>query len=74
MTTIVLSDGLPCEVRRLGLFELDGKGRDVLGVYRYTLLLATGQIVEDEYDIRALDYVPTPPDMPASEVQPQSPE
>lgn len=69
-----LSDGLPCKVRQLGLFELDGKGREVLGVYRYSLLLATGQIVEDEYDIRALDYTPTPPDKPANEIIQNSPE
>lgn len=70
----VLSDGLECKVRQLGLFELDGKGREVLGVYRYSLLLATGQIVDDEYDLRALTYTPTPPDKPASEIQPNSPE
>lgn len=71
---LTLSDGLPCKVRQLGLFELDGKGREVLGVYRYSLLLATGQVVEDEYDIRALDYTPTPPDKPANEIAPQSSE
>lgn len=71
---IILSDNLPCKVRQLGLFELDGKGREVLGIYRYSLLLATGQIVEDEYDIRALDYTPTPPDKPANEIAPQSSE
>lgn len=69
-----LSDGLPCKVRQLGLFELDDKGREVLGVYRYSLLLATGQIVEDEYDIRTLDYTPTPPDKPANEITHNSPE
>lgn len=72
--TIVLSDGLPCRVRQLGLFELDGKGREILGPYRYSLLLATGQIVEDEYDIRALTYTPTPPPIPANEVIQNSPE
>lgn len=74
MLTIILSDGLPCKIRQLGLFELDGKGREVLGVYRYSLLLATGQIVEDDYDIRALTYTPTPPDKPANEIAPNSPE
>lgn len=70
----VLSDNEPCKVRQLGLFELDGKGREILGVYRYSLLLATGQIVEDEYDIRALDFIPTPPDMPTEEIRAGSPE
>lgn len=74
MPTVILSDNLPCKVRQLGLFELDGKGREVLGIYRYSLLLATGQVIEDEYDIRALDYTPTPPDKPANEIAPQSSE
>lgn len=74
MPVVTLSDGLPCKVRQLGLFELDNKGREVLGVYRYSLLLATGQIVDDEYDLRALDYTPTPPDKPANEIIPNSPE
>lgn len=72
--TVILSDNLPCKIRPLGLFELDGKGREVLGVYRYSLLLATGQVVEDEYDIRALTYTPTPPDRPANEIEPNSPD
>lgn len=71
---IILSDNLPCKVRQLALFELDNKGREVLGIYRYSLLLATGQIVEDEYDLRALDYTPTLPDKPINEIIPNSPE
>ena len=71
---IILSDGLPCEVRRLGLYELDNKGRPITGPYSYSLLLATGQIVEDTYDLRALTSIPTPPDMPAEEIRQGSPE
>lgn len=67
--TVILSDGQPCKVRQLGLYELNGKGREVLGPYKYSLLLATGQIVEDDYDLRALDYTPHPPDKPVTEVQ-----
>jgi hypothetical protein len=74
MPTVTLSDNLPCEVRKLGLFELDNVGREVLGIYKYSLLLATGQVVDDEYDIRALDYTPTKPDMPIEQIQPNSPE
>lgn len=74
MTTVTLSDNLPCKVRQLALFELDGKGREVLGVYRYSILLATGQILEDEYDIRALDHIPTLPDIPIPEIVPKSAE
>lgn len=71
---VILSDGAACRVRQLGLFELDSKGREVLGPYRYSLLLASGQIVESEYDIRALTYTPTPPDLPPGEVSAGTPE
>lgn len=74
MPTVTLSDGQPCKVRQLSLFELDGKGREVLGIYRYQLLMATGQIVEDTYDIRALTYTPTRPDMPLDQIKPGSTE
>ena len=74
MPIVKLSDGLECKVRQLGLFELDGKGRDVLGVYRYTLLLASGQFTEDESDVRALTYTPTRPDVPIEQIVPNSPE
>lgn len=74
MKVVTLSDGALCKVRQLGLFELDSVGREVLGPYKYTLLLATGVFVEDVYDIRDLDYTPTPPDMPASEIKPNSEE
>lgn len=74
MPIVTLSDGQPCNVRQLGLFELDGKGREVLGVYRYQLLLATGQIVEDTYDIRALTYTPSRPNIPLDQIKPGSTE
>ncbi len=70
--TILLSDGLPCRVRQLGLFELNGKGRAILGPYCYSMLLATGQVVEDEYELRALEETPKPPDLPAAEIKPGS--
>lgn len=72
--TVILSDGLPCKVTQLGLFTLDKVGREVLGVYKYTLLLASGQFVEDSYDIRALTYTPTRPDIPLDQIKPNSPE
>lgn len=67
--SITLSDNQPCKVRQLGLFELDGKGREVLGPYRYTMLSATGGIIEDTYDLRALDEIPQPPDRPLEEIK-----
>ena len=74
MSLVTLSDGEFCKVRRLGLFELDKVGREVLGVYKYTLLLASGQFTEDEYDVRALTYTPTRPDIPIEQIVPNSPE
>lgn len=67
--TVVLSDGAPCKVRVLGLFELDGVGREPLGPYRYTVLLATGEVMEDEYDIRAVKEVPKPPDVAIEDIE-----
>lgn len=73
--TITLSDELPCRVRQLGLFEIDGKGREVLGPYKYTMLSATGQFIEDEY-VMPQDQadIPIKPDVPKERVQPGTPE
>ena len=46
---VTLSDGLPCQVRCLGLFELDAVGPDIPGPYRYSILTYTGQVFEAEY-------------------------
>lgn len=70
--TVTLSDNLPCQVRQLGLFELDGVGREIIGPYRYALFMATGQILEDEYELRAWEKPPTPPDIEPSKIEPQS--
>ncbi len=58
-----LSDGEPCSVRVLGLFELDTVGPDIPGPYRYSILTYTGQVYEAEY--RLPDTPPVPPDDPA---------
>lgn len=70
--SVTLSDGLPCEVRQLGLFELDGVGRQVLPPYSYSILLATGRVVDVEYDLRALDFTPEPSKLPKDELKPGS--
>lgn len=73
--TIVLSDELPCRVRQLGLFELDGKGREVIGPYRYTMLSATGQFLEDEYVLPTDPAdIPIKPDKPLNELTPEEQE
>ena len=72
--TVTLSDGLPCEVRQLGLFETDGIGREIIPAYSYSILLATGRVVEVEYNLRALDFTPTPANVPKEELKPNTPE
>lgn len=73
--SITLSDNQPCKVRQLGLFELDGKGREVLGLYRYTMLSATGQFLEDEYVLPTDPAdIPVKPDKPINELTPEEQE
>lgn len=62
--TTILSDSQPCRVRVLGLFELSDVAPEILGPYRYSMLLATGDIVEDEYH-----FPPKPPAEPAIPVE-----
>lgn len=49
--TIELSDGLPCQVRVLGLFELDTLGPDIPGPYFYQVLTYTGVVYDIEYPL-----------------------
>lgn len=67
--TVTLSGGESCRVRQLSLFELDNKAREIIGPYRYSILLATGQIVESEYDLRAIETPPIKPEKPALEIE-----
>lgn len=71
---VTLSDGLDCEVRRLGIFELDGKGPELLGPFRYTFTLANGQEVEEEYNLYARTKPPKHPGVPEDEIVERSPE
>jgi hypothetical protein len=65
---VELSDGAPCPVRMLGLFELDAVGPDIPGPYRYSILTYTGQVYEAEYEMPD-----TPPEKPdADEPEPNS--
>lgn len=73
--TVILADGQPCRVRQLGLFELDGKGRDILGPYRYTMLSAVGVFLEDEYVLPTDSAdIPVRPDKPVNELTPEEQE
>lgn len=66
---VILSDGEKCKVRILGLFELDGIAEPPLGPYRYSILMATGEILEDEYDLRAVKDIPKPPDVVIEDIE-----
>ena len=72
MPVVVLSDGEACTVRQLGIFELDGKARELVGPYRYSVLLASGVIKEDEYvmPVDAAD-IPLKPEKPQAEYTPE---
>lgn len=68
--TVLLSDNQPCKVRVLGLFELSDVAPKILGPYRYSMLLATGDVVEDEYHFPAMP--PAEPETPVEECEPNS--
>jgi hypothetical protein len=73
-TEVILSDGKPCRVRRLGIFELDGVGPALVGPFRYTFKLANGQEVEEEYDISSITRPPQHPGVPEHEIEERSPQ
>lgn len=60
---VILSDKQTIKVRVLGLFELDAI-EPPLGPYCYSLLTATGDIIEDEYI-----FPPEPPPKPDKPVE-----
>lgn len=68
--TVILSDGQPCKVRVMGLYELGDMAPEIVGPYRYSMMLATGDIVEDEYIPPATP--PVKPDKPVEECEPNS--
>lgn len=73
MPIVTLSDGDPCEVRTLGIFELDSIGRDFLGPFTFTMKVLGGTEKEAEYDIGKYEELgrpkPTPPDIPVHELK-----
>lgn len=73
MPTVLLSDGEPCEVRTLGIFELDTVKREFLGPFTFTMKILGGAEKEAEYDISKYEElgrpIPTPPDIPEHELK-----
>jgi len=73
-TTVILSDGKPCVVRRLGIFDLDGQGPEVSGPFRYTMTLLSGREVEDFYDPGARSVPPVKPEVDKDDLKEGSPQ
>ena len=71
---VILSDGKPCVVKKLGLFDLDGVGPTLVGPFTYTYTLANGQEVTDVYDIHDIKTPPSHPNVPESEIVPHTPQ
>ena len=70
----ILSDGEPCRVRRLGIFDLDGVGPEVAGPYTYTWKMANGEVVESAYDISKITVPPAHPGVPEDQIQSNTPQ
>lgn len=71
---IVLSDGKPCSVRRLGIYDLDGIGAEIIGPFTYEITLLDGQKVNVEYDISNISNPPLHPGVLEHEIDPKSKE
>lgn len=61
---IILSDGQPCVVRQLGLFDLDGAGPELPGPFTYKYTLLNGREIEEVYPLENITIPPVPPDVP----------
>ena len=68
VTVIQFSDGEPCDVRRLGIFELYGVGPTMVGPFTYTFTLASGQEVEDTYPLERITRAPEHPGIPEDQI------
>jgi len=72
-TTITLSDGGPCEVKRLGIFDMDNVGPTLVGPFIYKVKMADGQEVEVAYDLSNITRPPQHPGVPENEIEEGSP-
>lgn len=64
-TEVVLSDGKPCRIRVLGIFELDNVApSEKLGPYFYEFETIDGTVVRDVYDLSSLEHIPQKPETP----------
>lgn len=70
MQEVILTDGEPCSVRALGLYELDAVPFDVPQPYKISVIVAGGVIEERDYDLSA--PAPERPERPEHLCQPGS--
>lgn len=61
LKTVTLSDGLPCEVRALGLYELDQVAFDDPGDFQYDYQISESQVTKKTYTLRDWSEVPEKP-------------
>lgn len=69
---VTLSDGEPCQVRVLGLFELDKLNPPEMKPFTYTFTMMDGSEVEDVYNPFNLEVEPPIPDVAREDCQPNS--
>ena len=62
------SDGEPCEVKTLGLFDLDALAPNDAGRYTYEMKLASGETAVIEFPLERYDEPPPKPEKPESEI------
>ena len=72
-TTITLSDGGPCEVKRLGIFDMDNVGPALVGPFVYTVKMADGKEVEVAYELGNITRPPQHPGVPENEIDEGTP-
>lgn len=69
-TKVKLSDGKPCRIRQLGIFELDNVApSEKMGPFFYTMEMVDGNKVEDVYDLAALEVAPPKPKTPREDAE-----
>lgn len=64
LKTVTLSDGGPCEVRILGLYELDSVPFDDPGEFQYEYQISQNQVVKKTYTLRDWSEAPEKPAVP----------
>lgn len=69
---LVLSDGKPCEIRTLGIFELDPLTPTPMGRYAYRMEFVSGEVEYVEFPIERYKEPPKKPDLPESEIEHKS--